>query len=88
MPILAPSQISENSFWKLEGLGRCENDGNSGNLGGWRGVESGISGNLTLKMPDLQSRGNLTLSQQKSGTGPMPISSKIALGPWLGDRLL
>ena len=62
---LALVQVSGNSFWKFEGLERCGNWGNSGNLGVWRGVETGNSGNLALKTPDFQSSGNLTLVQQK-----------------------
>ena len=70
---LAFTYISRNSFWKFEGLGRCGNCGNSGNLGVWRGGESGNSGNLALKMPDFQSSGNLTLSQQKLAPGPKSV---------------
>ena len=56
---LALTQISINSFWKFASLGRCGNCGNSGNLRVWRGVESGTTGNLALKMPNFQSSGNL-----------------------------
>ena len=63
---VGPGTNFRNSFWKFEGLERCGNWGNSGNLGVWRGVETGNSGNLALKTPDFQSSGNLTLSQRKS----------------------